>query len=231
MGGEVPKALLPLKDGPPLLNYILAGLKREGFTDLLVVTGFASDSVQSFVTENWSEGDVTFVRNARYASWGNFHSVRVAIDQSPGYGLLVVNSDIVMRPEIFTRVARGPGDLVLAVEQRLRFSEEDMRVRLAGDRVLAIGKDVKMAHSHGEFCGVSLLRPPAAQEYADIAGRLEWAARTSVYYEDVYAGMLERVDVRAVPVTLGDYAEVDVPADVDGAIAVIERHYSSTGTE
>jgi choline kinase len=231
MGGEVPKALQPLKDKPPLFHYILEGLKREGITDLLVVTGFASESVQSFVTEEWTEGEVTFVRNARFASWGNFHSVRVAIDQSPGYDLLVVNSDIVMRPEIFVRVARGPGDLVLAVEQRLRFSDEDMRVRLAGDRVLAIGKDVKMALSHGEFCGVSLLRPPAAQRYTDISGRLEWTARTSVYYEDVYAAMLESVDVRAVPVTPGDYAEVDVPADVDGAIAVIERHYSSQETE
>ncbi len=228
MGGEVPKTLLPLEDKPPLLHYILEGLTREGIKDLLVVTGFAPESIQDFVTEKWTEGEVTFVRNARFASWGNFHSVRVAIDQSPGYELLVVNSDVVMRPEIFTRVARGPGDLVLAVEQRLRFSEEDMRVRLSGDHVLAIGKDVKMTHSHGEYCGVSLLRPSAAQVYADIAGRLEWSARTSVYYEDIYADMLERVDSRAVPVTRGDYAEIDVPADVDAAVAVIERHYSSS---
>ena len=231
MGGEVPKGLLPLGDKPPLLHHILQGLRQQGITDLLVVTGFGSEAVQGFVTDNWSEGDVTFVRNARFASWGNFHSLRVAIDQSPGYDLLVVNSDIVVRPEILTRVARGPGDLVLAVEQRLRFSDEDMRVRLSGDRVLAIGKDVKMAHSHGEYCGVSLLRPTAAHEYADISGRLEWTARTSVYYEDVYAAMLERVDVRAVPVTRGDYAEVDVPADVEEAIAVIERHYSSPETD
>ncbi|MGH2695336.1 MAG: hypothetical protein ACRDJJ_11075, partial [Actinomycetota bacterium] len=60
------------------------------------------------------------------------------------------------------------------------------------------------------------------------AGRLEWSARTSVYYEDIYADMLERVDSRAVPVTRGDYAEIDVPADVDAAVAVIERHYSSS---
>jgi len=230
MGGEVPKTLLPLEDKPPLLHYILAGLEQEGINDLLVVTGFAPQSVHDFVSENWT-GEVTFVRNARFASWGNFHSLRVAIDQSPGLDLLVVNSDIVIRPEILTRVARGPGDLVLAVEQRLRFSEEDMRVRLSGDRVLAIGKDVKMPHSHGEFCGVSLLRPLAAQLYADVASRLEWSASTSVYYEDVYAAMLDRADVRGVPVTRGEYAEVDVPSDVDAALAVIERHYSTSGAE
>jgi choline kinase len=102
-------------------------------------------------------------------------------------------------------------------------------MRLSGDRVLAIGKDVKMPHSHAEYCGVSTLRPHAADVYADIAGRFEWMARTAVYYEDVYAEMIGFVDVRAMPVTPGEYAEVDVPADVDGAVGVIEHHYESEG--
>jgi len=228
MGGEIPKTLLPLNDKPCLLHYILEGLKQAGVTDLLVVTGFQPQSVQTFVTENWSD-EVVFVRNARYASWGNFHTVRVAIDQSPGYDLLVVNSDIVVKPDVFSRVARGPGELVLAGEQRLRFSEEDMRMRISADRVIAIGKNIRMALSHAEFCGVSLLRPLAAEVYAEIAGRLEWAARTNVYYEDAYGEMIDLLDVRAVPVTRGEYAEVDVPTDVAAALAVIEAHYESQG--
>lgn len=220
MGGEIPKTLIPVREREPLLYYLLQGLKAAGVEDLLVVTGFRPIDLEEYVTKEW--GDATFVRNARYASWGNFNSVRVALDQSPGFEVMVVNSDIVVHPKVYERVRSTPGDLVLAVERRTRLDPEDMRVDLReGNRVRGIGKDLKMAHSSGEYCGVSLLRGTALRVYADIATELEWTGQTDVYYEDVYARMLERVDARAATVLPGEYAEVDVPADLDAASRVI----------
>jgi choline kinase len=222
MGGDVPKALKRVEDNEPLLYYILQGLKQAEVDDLLVVTGFKPSNVQNFVSEHW--GEATFVFNARYASWGNFHSVRMAIDQSPGMDLMVINSDIVIHPDVYRRVAGAPGDLVLAVERRHRLDMEDMRVTLRGSRVRAIGKDLKQAHSHGEFDGVSLIRAAAARLYADIATDNQWYARTSIYYEDIYSLILERIDARAIDVQPGEYAEVDVPEDMAAAAAVLQRH-------
>lgn len=222
MGGAEPKTLLPLGDHKPLLYYILRGLKDLGVKDLMVVTGFKPEAVQDYVTEHW--GPATFVFNARYASWGNFHSLRVALDQSPGMDVLSVNSDIVIHPDVYKRVLSTAGDLVLSVEHRYNLNEEDMRVQLDGSRVRAIGKDIPKRISHGEFTGVSLLRPVGAGAYLDISSELEWDARTQVYYEDVFGAMLRRVDVRAAAVNTGEYAEVDVPDDVRAAVEVIERN-------
>jgi choline kinase len=222
MGGDVPKALKRVEDNEPLLYYILQGLKQAEVDDLLVVTGFKPSDVQDFVSEHW--GEALFVFNARYASWGNFHSVRMGLEQSPGMDVMVVNSDIVIHPDVYRRVAGAPGDLVLAVERRHRLDMEDMRVTLRGGRVRAIGKDLKQAHSHGEFDGVSLIRPGAARLYADIATDLQWRAQTSIYYEDIYSLILERIDARAVDVQPGEYAEVDVPEDMAAAAAVLQRH-------
>lgn len=231
MGGERPKTLLPLGEGEserePMLRYILDGLKQAGVSDLLVVTGFKPAEVQEYVQSNW--GDATYVYNPRYASWGNFHSVRVALDQSPGYDLMVVNSDIVVHPDVFTRAMAKDGELVLAVQRKQRLDEEDMRVQLDRDRVLAIGKDLKRGLSHGEYCGVSLLRGSAYRVYTDIATNRQWQARTTGYYEDVYNDMAERVDVRASEVAAGEYAEVDTPEDVGAALKVVERHFSAAG--
>jgi len=83
MGGVTSKTLIPMGDHRPLLHYILAGLDRAGVQDLMVVTGFAAQDVADFATEHWTGDEPKFVFNARYASWGNFHSVRVALDQSP----------------------------------------------------------------------------------------------------------------------------------------------------
>ena len=227
MGGGTPKTLLPLEEGEPLLHHILEGLRTAGITDVLIVTGHRPNEISGYVDEH-SEGlEVTYVRNARFASWGNFHSVRVALDQSPGYDVLVVNSDVVVHPDVYANVAAAPGDLVLAVEKKRVLDDEDMRVRLTGDRVLAIGKHLKRAHGHGEFAGVSLLRHEAARRYLDVATQLEWANTVQGYYEDVYGRLMELVEVRAVAVEPGQYAEVDTPEDVPSALAVIERHHKA----
>jgi choline kinase len=224
MGGAKPKSILPLGDHEPLLHYLLKGLQHAGVDDLMIVTGFMPEAVTSFVSEHWGEENVTYVRNTRYASWGNFHSARMAIDQSPGFDLMIVNSDIVVHPEVFTRVAESPGDLVLAVEERYGLDTEDMRVRLDGRRVRDVGKDLEMQFSSGEFCGISLLRDNAQIAYKDTATAVEWERTSQIYYEDVYKRMLERVDARAAEVKHGEYAEVDVPEDVPAALEIIERH-------
>jgi choline kinase len=224
MGGDVPKTLIPIDGHEPLLYYLILGLKVAGVTDVLIVTGHRHHDVEDHASKYGEGLEVAFVGNARYASWGNFHSVRLAIDQSPGVDLLVVNSDVVVHPNVFHRVLTAPGDLVLATEQKYRLDEEDMRVWLKGDRVRGIGKELPRAHSHGEYAGVSLLRPDAARAYSEIASDLEWRGETHGYYEDVFALMLGHVDARAASVAAGEYAEVDEPNDMAGAAAVIERH-------
>ncbi|MGH2697678.1 MAG: NTP transferase domain-containing protein [Actinomycetota bacterium] len=224
MGGAKPKTIMTLDDHEPLLYYILKALRRAEIDDLMVVTGFMPEAVTSYVNEQWGDEGVAYVRNPRYASWGNFHSARMAMDQSPGFDLMIVNSDVVVSPEVLKRVPRSPGDLVLAVEERYGLDAEDMRVRLQGRHVTDIGKDLEMQFSAGEFCGVSLLREKAQTEYRDVATSVEWEPSSHIYYEDVYKRMLPRLDARAAEVRPGEYAEVDSPEDVKRAIEVIERH-------
>lgn len=222
MGGLRPKTLLPIIEGRAVLDYILEALDAAGLKDLVVVTGFRADEVEAHVGATW-KGGVEFVRNARFASWGNFHSVRVALERVPGSDVLVVNSDVIVPPDVLRRVSQTAGDVVLAVERKLNLDHEDMKVRLDRDRVLGIGKALPRAHSHGEFAGVSLVRAGVARLYCDVCNGLEWRARTGVYYEDVYALMVGRCDVRAASVQPGEYAEIDVPEDVPAAAAVAAR--------
>ena len=128
MGGIEHKALIPVENNEPLMHYILGGLTKAGIKKLMIVTGHNASEVESFVGGRWGGDAVSYAFNARYASWGNFHSVRIAIDQAPADDLLVVNCDVVVHPDVFRRVLAVDGDLVLAVERRLRLDQEDMRV-------------------------------------------------------------------------------------------------------
>ncbi|HVF54421.1 MAG TPA: NTP transferase domain-containing protein [Actinomycetota bacterium] len=230
MGGETPKTLLPVGTNDALLHYILTGLAIAGVDDLLVVTGHRHVEIQDYVTANWKGPEAMYVRNARFASWGNFHSVRVAVDQSPGLDLLIVNSDVVVNPKVYRRVADTRGDLVLAVEKRFTLDNEDMRVRLDGSSVRAVSKHLKKAFSHGEYTGVSLIRPRAAALYLELSTDAEWQGDTTIYYEDIYDRMLGRCDARAALIETGEYAEIDEPEDVFAASNVILAHKDAWGT-
>lgn len=238
MGGKTPKTLIPLDGKGPMLQYIIEGLKEAPVDELLIVTGHRHTEVEEKTKDLWGEERVTFLRNMRYGSWGNFHSVRVALDASPGFDLLVVNCDIVVHPDVYKRVIQTKGELVLAVQKRQRLDDEDMRVQLDGERVRSVSKKLIKAHSHGEYAGVSLLRGRAQRVYQDIASSLEWQGsapdsrtgpmsepETDVYYEDIYNQMAEHVDARAASVAAGEYAEVDTPEDVQDAVAVVDRHF------
>jgi choline kinase len=227
MGGRQPKTLTYIGGNDTMLHYILNGLHTAGITDLLVVTGHEPENLQDAVSKEWGAENVAFIFNARYASWGNFHSVRLAIDQSPGMDLLVVNSDVVVTPDVYRRTIAAQGDLVLAVQRRQGLEPEDMRVELQNHQIVAIGKHLKMVKSHGEYAGVSLLRPRAGRLYAEICTDLEWRALTDLYYEDIYANMLGRIDARAAFVLPGEYAEIDEPKDVPAAGAVVTAHGGS----
>jgi choline kinase len=224
MGGDQPKTLTRIGGNDTLLHYILGGLRTAGISDLLVVTGHERQSLQEAVTSEWGEENIAFIFNARYASWGNFHSVRMAVDQTPGSDLLIVNSDVVVPPDVYRRVIAAQGDLVLAVQRRQGLDPEDMRVELQNHKIVAIGKQLKMVKSHGEYAGVSLMRPRAARLYAEICTDLEWRALTTLYYEDIYANMLDRIEARAAFVLPGEYAEIDEPKDVPAAGAVVHAH-------
>jgi choline kinase len=225
MGGGTPKTLLPVGENGPLLQYIVSGLQKAGVEELLVVTGHRAEEIQTAATEAWGATGITFLRNMRYASWGNFHSVRVALDASPGMDLMVVNCDIVVHPEVYTRVLEKEGELILAVQRRQRLDQEDMRVQLKGDRVLGVSKHLAIGESHGEYAGVSLLRGLGHRRYIDECSARQWRAETSGYYEDVYNSIIPKVDARAATVAAGEYAEVDTPEDVPAASEVIERHF------
>lgn len=229
MGGERPKTLLPVGDHPPLLEHILSGLKTAGVDDVLIVTGFKSAEIEAYVAEHFSDLKVTYTFNARYASWGNFHSVRVALDQSPGMDVLIANSDVIVAPDVYRRVADAAGDLVLAVQERPNLDDEDMAVRIKNKRVVSIGKHLKKTLAQGEYAGVSLVRHEAAKLYGDIANSWEWKGDTGGYYEDVYAAMLEDIEARSVKINEDEYAEVDKPEDLPAAIAVIEALTASSG--
>ena len=140
--------------------------------------------------------------------------------------MLLCNGDTVHPPEVEERLLAGRGDaeLVLALDDAKSLGEEEMKVLLDGDGLVrGINKALDPAAAAGEYIGLTLIEPDAADALAD-ALETTWERDPALYYEDgfqEYADRGGRVGVASIGGL--EWVEVDDHADLDRAREVACR--------
>jgi choline kinase len=214
---DLPKTLLPLTDGRTILDLLLGNLSSVGLEDIVVVTGFAARRVEERVPDLERRHGVRLelVFNERAEEWNNAYSLWLA-REAFHEGVLLVNGDTVHPAGVEETLlaARGP-DVLLAVDSVKQLGAEEMKVVLAADGGLSrINKDVDPAAADGEYIGVALIEPPAAEPLAE-ALEATWRRDPSRYYEDGWQELVDRGGrVEVAPVGRFDWVEVDDHADL-----------------
>jgi L-glutamine-phosphate cytidylyltransferase len=92
-----PKCLVPA-GGVPLLGHLFKSLHENGFTRLIIVTGYEAEQIRGWVESTLRSEkfdlDVVFVHNAHYATTNNIYSLwQVIPHQQEGFVLL--ESDLI----------------------------------------------------------------------------------------------------------------------------------------
>jgi len=110
--------------------------------------------------------------------------------------------------------ARGPG-LLLAVDDEKTLGDEEMKVLLSPDGdVQRINKAVEPASAQGEYIGLTLIEPGAAEAVAE-ALEATWRRDTTLYYEDGFQAYVDAGgDARAASIGTVAWVEVDDHADL-----------------
>jgi choline kinase len=214
---QLPKALLPLSDGRTILDLALANLRSVGLREVVVVTGFAASRVaeQREGLERRHDVELELLFNERAEEWNNAYSLWLARDVFHE-GALLVNGDTVHPASVEESLlaARGP-DVLLAVDTEKPLGEEEMKVLVGEDGALrTVSKEVDPAAAQGEYIGVTLIEPFAADPLAE-ALEARWRRDPSDYYEDGFQELVDRGgDVRVAPIGEVDWVEVDDHADL-----------------
>jgi len=214
---SLPKTLLELTNGRTILELALANLRSVGLEEVVVVTGFAARRVEELVPglERRYGVRLELLRNDRAEDWNNAYSLWLA-RETFREGALLVNGDTVHPVQVEEKLlaARGPGVLI-AVDDEHPLEAEDMKVLLSENgTVRRISKEVETAAADGEYIGVALIEPSAAEPLAE-ALEATWRRDPSLYYED---GLQELVDrggtVGVAPIGKVEWVEVDDHIDL-----------------
>jgi len=213
----LPKTLLPLANGRTILDLALGNLRSAGLAEVMVVTGFAAGRIEEQIADLESRHNVLIelVFNDRAEEWNNAYSLWLARGAFQEAALLV-NGDTVHPASVEQKLmaARGP-DLLLAVDDGKRLGEEEMKVVLSENGELArISKELDPRAAYGEYIGVALIEPAAAERLSD-ALEATWRRDPSLYYEDGFQEFAERGGQSGVaPIGSVEWVEVDDHADL-----------------
>jgi choline kinase len=211
-----PKSLVDV-GGVSMLRRAIDHLLAVGVEHFVLATGYREDLLREAVAEVPAE--VSFCRNEDYLSTQNSVSLLRCADAVAGRAFFKLDGDVLFEREVLERLLATPGDIVTAVDRGATLADEEMKVRVDGDRVLAFGKHLDPKASHGESIGIERISETAAAPLFEALGRAAAEGRTSLYYEDVYDEMLrEGTDVRFVDVTDLPWIEVDTREDLARAV-------------
>jgi len=146
--GELPKPLVPLH-GRPLLEHIISGAREAGIEKFVIVVGYRGRTIQEWYENRPFGGvDVAWVENPEYRKKNNGVSVLCAkgLIHEP---FLLMMADHIFEPATAAALLAQPlgmNEVILGVDRKIKsvFDLDDAtKVRLEGDRIVDIGKNLK----------------------------------------------------------------------------------------
>jgi choline kinase len=224
---DLPKTLLPVDGERTILDVALGNLAAVGLEEVVIVTGFAAHRIEErredLARRYGLRIDTVF--NPKAEEWNNAYSLWYARERF-GDGVLMVNGDTVHPASVEESVlaARGDDDLVIAVDDVKTLGAEEMKVHLSpAGQLDRIHKSLDPATAQGEYIGVTLIEPAAAERLAE-ALEATWRRDPQTYYEDGFQELADRGGrIVAAPIGAVEWVEVDDHADLARAREVACR--------
>ncbi|MBM7442485.1 sugar phosphate nucleotidyltransferase [Streptomyces sp. HB132] len=215
----LPKALVPVDGEKTVLDLTLANFAAVGLTEVAVVVGYRKEAVYARKAEFEAKYGVTLtlIDNDKAEEWNNAYSLWCAREVLK-QGVILANGDTVHPVSVEKTLldARGKGQkIILALDTVKNLADEEMKVITEGDKgVRRITKLMDPATATGEYIGVTLIEPEAAEELAD-ALRTTFERDPDLYYEDGYQELVNRgFTVDVAPIGEVTWVEIDNHEDL-----------------
>ncbi|MEU9859574.1 phosphocholine cytidylyltransferase family protein [Streptomyces sp. NPDC047971] len=191
----LPKALVPVDGDTTVLDLTLKNFAEVGLTEVAIVVGYRKEAVyaRKEALEATYGLSITLIDNDKAEEWNNAYSLWCAREVLKR-GVILANGDTVhpVSVEKTLLAARGDGQkIILALDTVKNLADEEMKVITAeGKGVQKITKLMDPAGATGEYIGVTLIEPEAAEALAD-ALKATFERDPDLYYEDGYQKLVD----------------------------------------
>jgi L-glutamine-phosphate cytidylyltransferase len=220
---DVPKALLDI-GGKTLIDRQIEAFAAAGLRDFSVVTGYAAARMEEALasTATRLKVKIATVFNPFYAVADNLASCWLARDHMRE-DFIQVNGDNVFRRDLVDHLLAAPAaPAAVAINRKPTFDADDMKVMLDAGRLTEIGKTLPLDTVDGEAVGFYIFRGEGCGAYVR---ELELAMRDPQglrrWFPSAVGALAKKRAVTAIPIDGLRWCEVDFPADLQGARALV----------
>lgn len=216
---ECPKCLLSI-GGRTLLQRTVDALKSVGINELVIVTGFLSEKIVSFLDYHYPDMRIRYIDNPDYASTNNIYSLWLTRPEVDGKDFLLLDSDILFDPAIISRVLDNDGS-ALALN-RHPLGEEEMKIVVdSHHHIIAISKTCAVSDAIGESVGIEKISADySAALFKELDQMITFEHLVDIFYERAFERLIAQGHYFKVVDTTDLYSEeLDTVEDFKNAEA------------
>lgn len=209
-----PKCLLPVQ-GTTLLGHQLDTLQAAGIREVTVVTGFLPNLVEAELARRDGPLKAAPFFNPFFQVADNLASCWMVRERMES-DFLLINGDTLFSQDLIEKViAAPPAPILVTIDQKASYDQDDMKVTLSGTSLTAIGKTLLPAETHAESIGILRFAGAGPQLFRN---KLEQMMRTQ---DGIQAWFLKAINaiagtdggVETVLIKGHRWAEVDTVSD------------------
>lgn len=221
---NTPKCLL--KVGPKyILELTIENLTENGFSDIVIVTGYLENQIRDFIDLRFPELNITFYNNEFYESTNNIYSLWLARQAFHGDDMLLMDSDIVFDRQIIAKLINSGYKNCLALKHHDVLDEEiKVRTNKKG-MILDISKEVDPSEAAGESVGIEVFdRELLIELFRVIDNKVNIEKNVNQFYEAAFQELINsNHEIYIVDVTEYFCMEIDTAEDLEAAVEIYNR--------
>jgi len=214
---DKPKSFLEIK-GKKLIEYNIQMLHKYGIQDIIIVVGYRD---QDFIEFMKDIPGIKLIYNPFYEMVNVLGSFWMAQNELKD-DFIYIHADTICDASIFEALLSEAGDIVLPVDGK-PCDEEAMKVKVNGERVIEITKNMPCAESAGEFIGIAKIGKSVLKDLRKESTQLMREKAFISYFEAALQRIIdkEKYCVKKIDTKNAFWAEIDFEEDYNRAIAEI----------
>ena len=165
---DKPKAMLLINQKPIIGRTMEALLKIPEISDIIVVTGYMSGQINSYIKKEFSSPKIKLIYNGDFEA-GNTLTVLKA-EKSIKEDFLLLNADHLFSSKAYKKIINEAKDITLGTYDHRKAGYDEMKVRFNSDGSVEMSKTFKK-YDCG-YLGLTAVSKEYAKDYFDSAKKL-----------------------------------------------------------
>jgi len=217
---DCPKCALSVAGSPVLAWQLNAISQCPGITEVVVVTGFATDKVEAIIADfNSDRLSVRALYNPFFANCDNLGTCWIARHemQEP---FVLINGDTLFEAAVLQRLTQGSAKtpITLTVDRKAEYDDDDMKVILDQGRLCHVGKKLDRSRVNGESIGMTRFDRQGAQQFrAEVERSMRFGEGLNRWYLSAIDAIAQKQVLGACLIEGLNWCEIDTREDIDHA--------------